>query len=184
MWDKVKGMVSGAAPLLGGLLGGPAGAAAGKLVADALGVEEDTDKIMHALQTDPKAMTKLRVAEMDHKQALRRMTLEAETKTLTEINKTMRAELQHDGVFKSGWRPFIGWIVGLGIGGILLALVVAMFKHPEKAEELISSATIILSITLGILGVNIKKRSDDKAVAQGFQPRGTIDAIKDLMGRK
>jgi len=183
MWDKIKGVVAGAAPMLGGLLGGPVGGIAGKMVADALGVEEDPDQIMQALQTDPEAMSKLRALEMENKRELRRMTLEAETRALAEINATMRAELKHDGVFKSGWRPFIGWVTGLGIGGILLALVVAMFKHPEDAPEIMSSATIILSITLGILGVNIKKRSDDKAISQGFQPKGVLDILKDFKGR-
>ena len=107
-WDKIKGVVSGMAPALGTALGGPAGGAVGSLVASALGVDDTPDAVQKALQSDPEAASKLQRLQTEHQQEIRSRVLEAETSRLTQINKTMRAELKHDGWFKSGWRPAIG----------------------------------------------------------------------------
>ena len=47
-WSDITGFIGQAAPLLGGVLAGPAGAAAGRLVASALGVDSSPDAV-HAL---------------------------------------------------------------------------------------------------------------------------------------
>lgn len=184
VWGNIKGAVAKVAPALGTALGGPAGGAVGGLISSALGVEESPDAVAQALKDDPEAAAKLKKLEQEHERELRRMVLEAETNRLTQINKTMRAELKHDGVFKSGWRPAIGWVLALTIAGLMSSLVYAIFREPSQAPSIIDSATVIISLMMVVLGVSVKKRSDDKAVAQGLVPKGIGDILSGAFGKK
>lgn len=183
-WDSIKGAVASAAPALGSALGGPAGGAVGALIAGALGVEESPDAVQKALQSDPDAAVKLQRIAKEHERELRKMTLEAETTRLAEINKTMRSELSHDGFFKSGWRPAIGWVLALTIAGLMSSLIYSIFMEPSKAPAVIDSATVIISLMLMVLGVSVKKRSDDKAISQGIVPKGVGDILSGVLGKK
>jgi hypothetical protein len=61
-WKDIAGTVGKAAPLLGTLLGGPAGAAVGALVASALGTDSDPASVSAALR-DPATVVRLREIE-------------------------------------------------------------------------------------------------------------------------
>ncbi|WP_241085752.1 hypothetical protein [Candidatus Vondammii sp. HM_W22] len=99
-WSDISNAVAKAAPLVGTLLGGPAGAAVGGLVASALGTEADPAAITTALQ-DPAALERIRKLEQDNQTDLTRMHLEAETTRLAEVNQTIRAEAaSHDPVVR------------------------------------------------------------------------------------
>ena len=74
-WQSIAQTVGKAAPLLGTLLGGPAGAAVGGLVSAALGVGCDPDSVSAALAADPGAALKLAEFESDNKVKLQAMTL-------------------------------------------------------------------------------------------------------------
>ena len=52
-------------PTLGGALAGPAGAAAGKVIADALGADASPDAVQAALAGHPDALVRLREVEAD-----------------------------------------------------------------------------------------------------------------------
>lgn len=184
MWDKIKGIVGKAAPLLGTALGGPAGGAAASMIAQALGVDDSPDAIEQALKSDPEAAIKLQQLQNDHAQELRRMNLEAETARMTQQHKTIRAELSSDNFYKSGWRPTIGWVLALSLAAIMGTLAYAIAVQPGKAAEIMSAASGVLMFMAGLLGYNAKKRSDDKALAQGFQPKGIGDAISGLFGKR
>ncbi len=75
MWDKVKSALGGAAPLVGSLLGGPAGGAVGSLIASALGVENTPLAIETALTNNPDAVLKIKSLESEERIALRRLAL-------------------------------------------------------------------------------------------------------------
>lgn len=182
-WSEVGETVADAAPLVGGLLGGPAGGAVGGLVARALGSEESPDKVLQAFQGDPEARAKLQKLEQEHERDLLSMRLEAENTRLAEINKTMRAEYGHEGVYKSGWRPFIGWVFGLSILALVAAMVYAVVDDPSIiANESFTGLLTWLFVTMAaVLGVNIDRRSRDKQVAAGKSPSGGV--FKGLLGR-
>ena len=61
-WKDIAGAVGKAAPILGTLLGGPAGAAVGGLIASALGTANDPADVAAAMQ-NPDAAIKLREVE-------------------------------------------------------------------------------------------------------------------------
>lgn len=83
MWDKVLELIGDAAPTVGGLLGGPAGAAVGGLVAKVLGVEDKPEAIEEALRANPEALVKIRELEVSRELAL----LEAQYKNKLEDNR-------------------------------------------------------------------------------------------------
>lgn len=59
------------APILGGALGGPAGAAVGAMIANQFGVDDPTPgNIIAAIKADPDAAMKLREVELRHQERL------------------------------------------------------------------------------------------------------------------
>ncbi len=93
-WKDIgRSLVSQGAPLLGGLLGGPAGAVAGKLVAGLFGADpENPEEVMNAIQGDPNAMVKLRELENNHKEKLQELQLEETKAFLSDIDSARKRE--------------------------------------------------------------------------------------------
>jgi len=181
VWSDVAAAVGEAAPVVGGLLGGPAGSAAGRLVASALGVEDDPDAVRRALAKDPEALAKIQALEQEHVRELRRMTLEAESTRLAQVNRTIRAEVTSEDAYVRRWRPTFGYAVALAwtvqMGGLTYAVVMT----PEFAAEILNAITnmsVIWGVALSVLGINVAKRSQDKAVQAGQLPRpGLLDRL-------
>lgn len=71
-WSDITGLIGKAAPMLGGVVGGPAGAAVGSMIASALGVEDTPDAVAQAIKADPEAMLKLKQLEIDEASNLRK----------------------------------------------------------------------------------------------------------------
>lgn len=181
VWSDIAETVGKAAPLVGGLLAGPAGSSAGNLVANALGVENSPDSVQTALQNDPKWRAKLKALEQDHQRELRRMALEAETQRLAQVNRTMRAEAGSADPFVRRWRPTFGYLAALTWAAQTGAIVYAIVATPQWAAELIQSITALTpmwSVALAVLGIQVRERSKDKAVAAGQRPEpGILGAI-------
>jgi hypothetical protein len=87
-WKDVGSVVGKAAPVIGGLLCGPVGAAAGELVANVLGVENTANAVQSELAKNPDAYVKLKTAEIEHKGKLAELALE-------EKRLTVNAEIEH-----------------------------------------------------------------------------------------
>lgn len=70
-----------------------------------------------------------------------------------EVNKS---EAQHQSVFVAGWRPFIGWICGVGlfwafVGYPLASWMVALSRPDLPIPKL--STDILLELVLAMLGL-------------------------------
>jgi hypothetical protein len=70
-WSDIKDLLGSAAPLLGTVVGGPAGAAVGSMIASALGVEDNPKAVSEAIKNDPDAFIKLKQLELDNDKDLR-----------------------------------------------------------------------------------------------------------------
>jgi hypothetical protein len=81
-WRDVAEMAAKAAPVVGSLLGGPAGGAVGALVATALGVDSTPPAVAAAIATNPDAAIKLRELERDERLGLAQL---ANQQRLAEI---------------------------------------------------------------------------------------------------
>lgn len=194
-WSDIGRIVAKSAPLVGGLLGGPAGAAAGQLVASALGTEP-TPAAVNAALADPESAIKLRALELDHKTELTRLNLEAETARLGEINQTMRSEVASNDPYVRRWRPTYGYAAAitwaLQMVGLTAIVGIVAVGSPAQAPAVISALAALLGplmvlwgVALSILGVSISKRSQDKQVAAGQVPEvGLLGAIAERLRGK
>lgn len=72
-WADVASAVGKSAPILGTLIGGPAGAAVGGLIAAVLGTANTPDALRTAIAADPMAALKLAQFESDNKVKLQAM---------------------------------------------------------------------------------------------------------------
>lgn len=185
-WKDISGAVAKAAPVLGTVLGGPAGGAIGGLVAAALGVEAEPDKVQAALAADPEAFVKLRSLEMEHERELRAMVIQAESSRLAEVNATIRAEATSGDKFVSRWRPTFGYLMAATWAAQMFALAWTIVSNPTAAPHVISamaSLGTIWSVGLAVVGVSVWKRSSDKAVLAGADPAAGFKAVGALFGK-
>lgn len=72
----------------------------------------------------------------------------------SEINKL---EAQHRSLFVAGWRPFIGWICGLGLlwhylGSRILSWIFAV-KYPEVIVPVFDGTGDLINLLLALLGM-------------------------------
>lgn len=73
-WKEIAGDIGKFAPIVGTLIGGPAGAAVGGLVAAALGTAGTPDAVQAAIATDPQAALKLAQFQSDNNVKLQQMS--------------------------------------------------------------------------------------------------------------
>lgn len=78
-WSDIGKFIGGAAPVVGTLLGGPAGAAVGALVASALGTTNDPEAVNAALAANPDAMVKIQELQTNAKVQLQQLAVTLET---------------------------------------------------------------------------------------------------------
>lgn len=185
-WKTLGTAVADVAPALGTLLGGPLGGVAGSAIAAVFGTEEDPGAVAEAIRHDPAAAVKL--AEVEAQLEARKAELAADlqkaliaertakaaevTARAAQVNETMRAEYQAAvagaGVFRTGWRPFIGWIFGAAIGWLLGCIGWLLLEDPAQvgpAVEGIAALNMVFVTMLAVLGVTVRARSADKATA-------------------
>lgn len=188
-WLDIGKLVAPLAPTLGKVLGGliplPGGAIAGeiagKLIAKQFGVDPTPEAVSAAIKGSPNevAIAKLQAATEEAKamwpavaamEAAREQTAQIQ---VAQVNETMRAELKVEGWFKTGWRPFIGWILGLEIAAIGATLVYAMILAVQTGKDTVlktlidslPSICLYLAIPAACVGVAIWRRTDEKVAA-------------------
>jgi len=150
-WKDIAGTVGKAAPILGTLLGGPAGAAVGGLIASALGTGNDAGEVSAAL-ANPDALVKLSEIEAKRQVDLQGLLtahaqaeIAAAVASVQAVNQTMQAEAKADHWPTYSWRPAIGFVFAAYIASLFLLPL--MDRAP-----VVLSADMTLAIG-GILGV-------------------------------
>ena len=91
-WSDIGNIVGKAAPVVGTLLGGPAGAAVGALVASALNVPNDPGAVNAVLATSPDAMVKIQELQINAKVQLQQLSVTAENNRLQAEGMQYAAE--------------------------------------------------------------------------------------------
>ncbi|OOE45123.1 3TM-type holin [Salinivibrio kushneri] len=188
MWDNVKKIIGTAAPMIGTLIGGPAGTAVGGMVASALGVENTPDAIEQELKANPESLLKLKQLESDERVRLRELSVEQSKieseerrNQLTQQHATMQAELASNDPYVRRWRPTFGYAMCVAWCLLFAGIAYALVASPEHAAEMINAVvalTPLFSVALAVLGISIHKRSQDKQVAKGVKPLGAVGALK------
>jgi hypothetical protein len=151
-WKDLTKTVAGAAPLLGTLLGGPAGGAVGSLIASVLGVNATPDDVGQALAINPDAAVKLKELESTRQVMLQQLVvqaeqnrLQAESAELASVNATMQAETRAEHWPSYTWRPFVGFVFGAMMLGVYFVLPLAQLPVPVIPTE----AWLALGAVLG-----------------------------------
>jgi hypothetical protein len=91
-WSDIGSIVGKAAPMVGTLLGGPAGAAVGALVASALDVPSDPDSVSAALSASPDDLAKITELQINAKVQLQQLAVTAEQNRLNAEGTQYAAE--------------------------------------------------------------------------------------------
>ncbi len=177
-WSKLKNIVAKAAPMLGTVLGGPLGGAAGSLIASGLGVEDDPDAVMAALQ-DPSAAARLKEIEMTNKVEIQRLvtqTVIAKEEGWTERYKAMVAA---DG---QSTRPYIAKMMAwaLLIPYILIgcAMTWAIIDAQVMIEDMWETLGAYLLIPMGLLRAYFGELRKEQGQRLGMaQPTGLLGSL-------
>ena len=92
----------------------------------------------------------------------REKVLQAERLAQMEVNT---AEAQHSSIFVAGWRPFVGWVAGIGFGFHVLILPAAEFMVAVAWPDTVLpevDTVLVLSILGGMLGIQKSLRTVEK----------------------
>lgn len=147
-WSDIGNMVGRAAPIVGTLLGGPAGAAVGALVASALNVSNDPDSVNVALAANPGALARVQELQINARVQLEQLAVTAESNRLQAEAAQYSAEAAdrdsarklasaqpHDFV-----RPTLTFIM---LGGSLFVVVAVLIGW---ANDVIRDPTAALTV--------------------------------------
>ena len=149
-WKDIGEVVGKAAPIVGGLFGGPAGAVVGGLVSAALGVDNTPEAVDAALKADPEAMAKVIEIQTNAKVQLQQLAVQAEQNRLSAENAQYTAEANdRDSARKMAMaRPDDWWIRPVIALSLLAgAMVIITFIFVPGTRDVIKDP-----IATGMLG--------------------------------
>ena len=188
-WGELAAKVIGlGAPILGGALGGPLGAAAGKVLADALGSVESTPAAVDAaLSGDPNiAAAAARQAESEWLAAL----AEVGKAQVSEVGATQRAEIGSDDPLQKWWRPLYALELSLvECPAFAATLLHALWLGHEAGINGFANLSALLmayfGARFGVLGVYVTGRTREKqAGATGELPPTLIGELVNALAGK
>lgn len=136
-WSDIKSIVGKAAPIVGTLLGGPAGAAVGGLVSTALGVENKPEAVEAELRNNPDALLKLKQYENIHQEKLQEMQLDETKAYLADIQDARNRQAKHEeATGQSDINLYIlAWSTVIGFFGLIGTLM--FIPMPDGSDKLI-----------------------------------------------
>lgn len=128
-WSDLKAVIGGAAPLLGTVIGGPAGAMVGGIVSAALGTANTPDAVSAALLGNPDALVKIRQIESDNQVQLQQLVVTAEANRLLDVQsaRTRQSANPNDRT-----PQYLAWGVSIGFFAVL---TLVMFAHMEGSVQ-------------------------------------------------
>jgi hypothetical protein len=188
--DLAKSVIGLGAPLIGQALGGPFGAAAGKILADALG---DADASPAAVQraiatTDPAiAAAAAAKAESEWAEALAQIG----KSQVEQVGETQRAEIASNDPLQRWWRPLYALELSLlECPAFALTVLHALWMGHDAGINGFANLSGLLmtyfAARFGVLGVYVSGRSREKqAWATGEPVPGLVgQVIKAVIKKK
>lgn len=103
---------------------------------------------------------------------------------LKEVNQTVRTDAASDDPYVRRMRPTFGYVMAVTWGAQMMALAYIILTEPAQAGAVVNamaSLGTIWSVGLGVLGIYVYKRSDDKRLAAGGDPGDSGSALGGLM---
>ena len=182
-WSDIGNIVGKAAPTVGGLLGGPAGAAVGALVASALNVSNDPEAVNAALVANPEAMVRIQELQANARVQLEQLAVTAENNRLQAEAAQYSAEVaDRDSARKLAAqqpsdfiRPAITILLILGAFAILAAVFGGYAESVLKDPTASGIAGIVIGFwfnelkqTLGFYFGMTKESQKQNAIVTSF----------------
>lgn len=134
-WKEVGQLIGKSAPLLGGIISGPAGTAMGEIVSSAFGVKSTPDDVINAINADPQSALKLIEIQNERRSELENNVLQyfieenADRADARSMNVKL-AEVGKDQVIK---------ILAYGILVIYAIIQLCVIFHVGQSDDLISA---------------------------------------------
>lgn len=190
-WGDLASRVIGlGAPALGGALGGPLGAAAGKILADALGAAEATPAAVGSVLTDADASFAAEAAMKAESEWLAALA-EIGKAQVAEVGLTQRAEMTSEDRLQRWWRPLYALELSLlECPAFVLTLLHALWLGHEPGINGFASLSAMLMTyfcaRFGVLGVYVSGRTREKqATATGeLSPSLIAEMVRALVKKK
>lgn len=101
MWDNIKELIGTSAPVIGTLLGGPAGGAVGGLISKVLEVDNTPEAIELALMNNPDALLKIKELETSKELAILQAELEHKRIDVGSVIDNRKLDNEKDQMFLS-----------------------------------------------------------------------------------
>lgn len=137
-WKSLgKQIVDLGAPLLGGAIGGPGGAALGKVVADMFGGDpDDPASLLESIKMDPEARTKLAQIQSEERVRLRELATEEVKAHLADRQSARQREVALQEAGRTSWEMLV--LAFLAIAGLIgIGIVLFIFEIPPGAKEML-----------------------------------------------
>jgi hypothetical protein len=179
------------APTLGLALGGPLGAAAGKILADAVGAAASTPADVQAtiIERSADAASVAEAARRAESEWLAALA-EIGKAQVAEVGATQRAEIASEDMLQRCWRPIYAMELSLlECPAFVLTLLHALwFGHEAGINGFATLSGLLIAYfgaRFGVLGVYVTGRSREKqACATGQVAPSVVDAIVKALVKK
>jgi hypothetical protein len=76
------------------------------------------------------------------------------------IRKVNKQEAAHKSLFVAGWRPFVGWVCGLGMAVNFLVVPLANPFLPQPISPL--ELEVMMPVLMGMLGLGAMRSYEKK----------------------
>ncbi len=189
-WSDIGGIVGRAAPIVGTLLGGPAGAAVGALVASALNVPNDPDAVNVALAGNPEAMVRIQELQLSAQVELEKLAVQVETVRLQAAGAQYSAEAaDRDSARKLAAsqprdfvRPTLTFIMLCGSLFVVVAVLIGWANEVIKDPTAALTVGTVLGLWLGMtkevmgfwFGMTKESQKQSAAITDFATAEGTV----------
>jgi hypothetical protein len=187
--DLVGPLVKLGAPLVGQALGGPLGAAAGKIVADAFGAAEPTPAAVQTALAGADPAAAALAAQAAEEKWLAALA-DIGKAQVAAVGETMRAEAASEDPLQRWWRPLYALELSLvECPAFTLTLLQALWRGHEAGINGFANLSGLLmayfAARFGVLGVYVTGRSREKqATATGAATPSVVAEIVKALRRK
>lgn len=182
--DAIKGIFKTVAPVAANLVLPGAGSALSAVMNTvlfkkdpglALNEMSDEEKA-ELIRQDPELILKLRQEALNFEATIAK----EQTKNMTDVNETMKAELTSGRWYQRAWRPWCGFMFPVVL--ILNYIVVPIYLAPKFVVVPTIPWEAIVAYA-GVLGVAAHGRNKEKQAAAGIAGKGLLNTIGGFLKR-
>jgi hypothetical protein len=188
--DLTKTVIGLGAPLIGEALGGPLGAAAGRILANALGAREVTPAAVNAAIVEKGDIALAAEAAQKAEAEFAAALAEVGKAQVAEVGATQRAEIESGDPLQRLWRPLYALELSLvECPSFAFTLLHALWSGHEPGINGFANLSGLLityfAARFGVLGVYVSGRTREKLAAEtGQAGTGVVGRVVRAVAKK